>query len=571
MSSGLHDTLDASRYEVETAPDVVLWGPPGTGKTSSLMDVLADEIAGGVDPLHVGGYTYTTAMAGEFADRARETISGDLDDSHHYRTTHSECFRLLELHSDDVVDAQATAQFMDAHGWETEAGGVGPDGELDDDSPWATNVHGDREAIGDVLLKARTYCLNAGLPLDKWRDIPAMTDEEYRLLSDRDVSQFNAEYEAWKETEGLVDFDDMLLNVVEEGLTPHIDVLIEDEYQDKTPLQVEVYNLWADAADTVYVAGDPFQAIYGYAGTDPAYFQSAYEMADGARVLDVSYRLGASTIEAARRTLSYGGYEMPDVEPTGTAEVERIRSSDLIPHLERHESDECMHLVRANWHRDAVAGKLTEAGIPFRSDTTRWTAKQLSLFNGVCTVTETLDGLSFGERPRFETLSNAEAMRVGEALPGPAFEFDGRKAEAVEALEDGDVALGDVVDLGALQQVMSGNPFSGIKSRDSGSLVGSAIGSAALRDRLAAAFDSRDGARVEGVDHRIDTIHASKGRESDVVFLYDASLDVIEADADRRNEARVWYVGCSRARDHLYVVSSEFAKTRTAALPRRFE
>lgn len=571
MSSQLHDTIDASQYEVESSPDVVLWGPPGTGKTTSLMDILEREIAEGVDPLDIGGYTYTTAMAGEFADRARETIAGDLDDSHHYRTTHSECFRLLDLHSDDVVDGQATAHFMDAHGWETEREAAAPDGELDDDSPWATNVHGDREAIGDVLLKARTYCQNAGLPLDAWRDIPALTDEEYRLLNDRDVTEFNLEYERWKAKEGLVDFDDMLLNVVEEGLTPPVSVLIEDEFQDKTPLQVEVYNLWAEAADTVYVAGDPFQAIYGYAGTDPAYFQSAYEMADEARVLDVSYRLGASTIEAARRTLSYGGYEMPEVQPTGTAEVERIRSSNLIEHLERHEDDECMHLVRANWHRDNVAGKLTEAGIPFRSDTTRWTAKQLSLFNGVCTVKAELADLSFGERPTFDALSNAEAFRVGEALPGPTFDYDGRKGEAVEALSEGDVTLGDVVDLGALQQVMRGNPFSGIKSRDSGSLVGSAIGSASLRDRLAAAFDSRDGARVEGVEHRIDTIHASKGRESDVVFLYDASLDVIENDADRRNEARVWYVGATRAKKRLYVVTSEFAKTRTAALPRRFE
>jgi len=59
------------------------------------------------------------------------------------------------------------------------------------------------------------------------------------------------------------------------------------------------------------------------------------------------------------------------------------------------------------------------------------------------------------------------------------------------------------------------------------------------------------------------TIHASKGREADVVALYDgippAVQDSIRSDQrKRRAESRVWYVACTRAADELLVFRDEY-------------
>jgi DNA helicase-2/ATP-dependent DNA helicase PcrA len=57
----------------------------------------------------------------------------------------------------------------------------------------------------------------------------------------------------------------------------------------------------------------------------------------------------------------------------------------------------------------------------------------------------------------------------------------------------------------------------------------------------------------------VDTIHASKGREADVVILLDGITPRIynALNTEFENEVRVWYVGMTRARKALYVVPYE--------------
>jgi DNA helicase II / ATP-dependent DNA helicase PcrA len=43
-------------------------------------------------------------------------------------------------------------------------------------------------------------------------------------------------------------------------------VLFVDEFQDVSPLQFALYELWARTHERVYVAGDDDQTIYGFQG-----------------------------------------------------------------------------------------------------------------------------------------------------------------------------------------------------------------------------------------------------------------------------------------------------------------
>ena len=58
----------------------------------------------------------------------------------------------------------------------------------------------------------------------------------------------------------------------------------------------------------------------------------------------------------------------------------------------------------------------------------------------------------------------------------------------------------------------------------------------------------------------VDTIHASKGLESDVVFYIDAITENIQNELMIKgrsavdNELRIAYVGCTRAKEQLYIM-----------------
>lgn len=71
---------------------------------------------------------------------------------------------------------------------------------------------------------------------------------------------------------------------------------------------------------------------------------------------------------------------------------------------------------------------------------------------------------------------------------------------------------------------------------------------------------------MDDVGVSIKTIHAAKGGEATHVVLYDGitnkiSRSLTENEADRRNECRVWYVGLTRARQHLTVIFNGFQGT----------
>jgi superfamily I DNA/RNA helicase len=61
-------------------------------------------------------------------------------------------------------------------------------------------------------------------------------------------------------------------------------------------------------------------------------------------------------------------------------------------------------------------------------------------------------------------------------------------------------------------------------------------------------------------NRKIMTIHAAKGLEADAAFLHTAitptiQRGIIESSETSQAEARVWYVGSSRAREMLYIVN----------------
>ena len=68
----------------------IILGPPGTGKTTTLLNLVDEFIQDGVRPKQIGYFSFTKKAANEAADRAAEKFGLDKDnDLPFFRTLHS--------------------------------------------------------------------------------------------------------------------------------------------------------------------------------------------------------------------------------------------------------------------------------------------------------------------------------------------------------------------------------------------------------------------------------------------------------------------------------------------------
>jgi ATP-dependent exoDNAse (exonuclease V) beta subunit len=92
-------------------------------------------------------------------------------------------------------------------------------------------------------------------------------------------------YQELKREQGLLDFVDQEVHAldllsresVREVLRGEIDLVLVDEFQDTSPLQLAIFLRLADLAKKSVWVGDPKQAIFGFRGTDPALMDAAIE------------------------------------------------------------------------------------------------------------------------------------------------------------------------------------------------------------------------------------------------------------------------------------------------------
>ena len=108
----------------------------------------------------------------------------------------------------------------------------------------------------------------------------------------------------------MLDFDDLLLRgaagagggTAPSGFTH----LLVDEFQDINPVQFRLIRAWSRGGESLFVIGDPDQAIYGFRGSDARCFDRLREErpALGEITLFRNYRSAPPIIGAALPVLS---------------------------------------------------------------------------------------------------------------------------------------------------------------------------------------------------------------------------------------------------------------------------
>lgn len=259
----------------------ILLGPPGTGKTTRLLDILDRELTSGTRPDRIAFVSFTKKAVEEARDRAASRFGFVKEDMPWFRTLHSLAFSRLGLRRDEVMQPKNYREIGAALGltFSNKADA------LEEGLPQGKNL-GDRYTFLDGYARARGLSAT-----DAWRQ--CCDDEE---LNEFEFKRFRSTLSDYKRQRGMLDFTDML----EYQQAPiDVDVVIVDEAQDLSTLQWEFFRrVVAPGAARVYVAGDDDQAIYQWSGADVTHFQ---DLLGDREVLHQSHRVPRAIHKVANR------------------------------------------------------------------------------------------------------------------------------------------------------------------------------------------------------------------------------------------------------------------------------
>lgn len=535
-------------------------GAAGSGKTTELLRLMEGALERlGRDPLRLGLASFTRAARSEAVERAAaawnvppELLSGQ----GWFRTVHSTCRRCLAVDVGQIItDRQKDVE------WISEALGVKLSTEIDDDS-------GGTRFIGDPRVSAALNCWS--LARSSLRPLEEVCRRMRRIDDNAEdfakAAQIVEKYETAKRLDDRVDFTDLLARFAglgfsptdgvykrkPEGDLPPVDAWLFDEQQDASPLLDAVCKRLVSGPTVrwCYVVGDPFQAIYGFAGSSADCFLAW--PAQKERIMPKSYRCPKPILELGERCLRrmHRGYFDRKVAPAdheGSVE-EQNDIEDAVASVNPNES--WLLIARTNYQAGRLFAALGAAGKP---------AKWVSSPEGVSPRAAGLAALYTLEKGK--PITGEDWARATEVLPsrnrdGETILERGTKARFKKGEE---IANWDAIWMDDLASVGGSESLAGaIRSGAWVSLVDRGTEWRMKADRYGVSLASAPKVRV-------GTIHSVKGAEADnVVLLTTTSGRVVQGEDDAEQhdeECRIAYVGVTRARRRLIVLNEGRPRT----------
>lgn len=496
-----------------------IFGPPGCGKTTALMDILQQTLDSGVHPSRVAVCSFSRKAINEFVDRAASRFGGDRKMFPHMRTLHSTAFTALGLRTEDVMAASDYKKLGEMLGEVFVVNAVPEDGIIT-----TTDFHKGSQYLA-IIDRARYRMVSLE---DEWRQHDTY---EMSLSKCRQIEQQIALY---KQRLMKIDFVDMIETYIEQATPPALDLFILDEAQDLTPLQWKMAKKISDHALETFTAGDDDQAIHGWAGATGKEF---VEFGDNKSILTQSYRLPRKIFNLAARVVKRIDDRVPKMyRPTD-------EEGDLVWHYDLDSVDMSRGswtvMARTNYHAKLVATQLKNLGYyyalrgnpPISAKQGRAIQTWRTLVEGGTVDLQQVKEL-YEEVPKQGTkavVKRGAAKLLDAAAPDQMF------------------TISDLhTDYGLLVQP---NLF-GEYERDVFDILGMGNEMATyLRQVEMAGEDLTKPPRI-----KVSTIHAMKGGEDDNCVLMTAITKRIEESGDKDEEHRVFYVGITRARKALHIV-----------------
>lgn len=468
-----------------------IFGPPGTGKTTEMLNRVEQAKERGFDPDKIGFFSFTKAATNEALKRL------GLRRSDRISTLHSLMFRLNNHSTMSVVDSFKLKQLG-----------------LKIGIPFAqystASDTGEQMEEGDhyvsILNKARNQ-LNT--------DLLSAYNDSSREGSFIQFEYFAKSYTEWKRSNGYIDFTDMLEAYVKNPRNHGAECLFIDEAQDLSNLQWLVLRtmLKYPQVKEVHIAGDDDQAIYEWSGANThgmAEFETEYNASR--TVLGQSWRVPAEVHKLALDVIGRVGRRVDKVYLPRT-EPGLVRRFNHFDTKQIKHGDDVLILCRNYVVRKEIEEAMIADRIPYSND---------------------------GGRPGLYDTKYADGIR------------------AFNKLKRGD-DIGQI-ELDKMIAIADNRTKSEILARDFAPMLKrGAMRSFIIPYSLVDFYKDADLELQPTI--KISTIHSAKGREADHVVLHTGLTDktVNEIDKNPDAEARVWYVGVTRAKHRLDIIEGEKA------------
>jgi DNA helicase-2/ATP-dependent DNA helicase PcrA len=504
------------RAAVETVrgPVCILAGA-GSGKTTTITHRIANQVlTGAFRPSQILAVTFTDKAAGEMRARLERLGAHGVQ----ARTFHSAALAQLRYFVGDGLGQVLPSKALTLQPIRRSLPPpfkFRPLGDLAGEIEWAKNRR----------LTPETY-------------LSGLDGHEPPIPPDLMVSVFRR-YEAQKEGQGRVDFEDLLelaIRLYDENADAadtfrnRYRAFTVDEYQDVNLLQQSLLERWLGGRDELCVVGDDYQSIYSFTGATAEHLLKAQGQVFR---LEENYRSTPEILELANRLVpKLGGAEkvLRATRASGEAPVLRAcedaeaEVTSIVGNIETYRREgvpyeEIAVLYRINSRSEEFEEALSEAGIPYQVRGGAFLARPAA--RGMIRALR-----GSGGSPVAIVAEVAEAQGLVEVVPDAVGEE--------ELTRQGDLA----------RFVRLAEEF----------------GEGTVAEFLAD-LQSRFGEESAGRGVNLLTYHRAKGLEFEVVFLPRLDEGELPFKLARTAEAlaeerRLLYVGMTRAKRHLELTRS---------------
>jgi superfamily I DNA/RNA helicase len=521
---------------------ILLYGSPGTGKTYNILTYFVEPaLKAGIDTKRILSCSFTRAAAKELRDRlSKKTGLPEFTLLETCSTIHAEALRRFrtqfgmngyeiygETIYDNFLEEGPSSRFEETSKKEQE----------DEQRAQAIKIWdlSRNKLIGDLKSEAFERLVKN---LDTWANVER-------------IRNYIREYEGIKSRTKTLDFTDIIIKALR-CAPPERELLVVDEVQDCTPLQLLLLDKWINKAERVVLIGDGDQVLFEFSGVDPSSMIKLTEKGFTLRRLAKSFRVPKKIHKLARTIITKNvnridaPYEPLDKEGT-VLELSRPSAAEEIFNASS-EGKDVFVLARSANILGGWTDLLAEVGVPFINERGRspWGSQiELSVAKAVAAVKENLE------------MTYEDANRLIEKLPGRDPRFFKKKVTKVSLKAKYSTKSGTLI---SSQLSDDGIVLEEIKNADYKDLF--MLFKMEYRAAALANIIKRWGPEIlhKTPNVTLTSQHACKGRERDLVVV-DMGCPPFTAKAIaldktglvREAERRLCYVAFTRTKDTLII------------------
>ncbi|MFF2843777.1 ATP-dependent DNA helicase UvrD2 [Paenarthrobacter sp. NPDC057981] len=540
--------LDDEQREVAstlTGPMCVLAGA-GTGKTRAITHRIAYGVHSGVySPQRLLAVTFTARAAAEMRSRLRDLGVPNVQ----ARTFHAAALRQL--------------QFF----WPQAIGGTLPNlldhkANMIAEASRRLRLSTDRASIRDLAAEIEWAKVSMLTPANYLENAQGRgTPGGFDLTA---VSRVFQAYEDIKTDRNVIDFEDVLLitvGILQEDPKVAATVreqyrhFVVDEYQDVSPLQQRLLDLWLGGRDELCVVGDASQTIYSFTGASPKHllgFKAQFPEANVVKLIR-DYRSTPQVVKLANELLGSrrSGGPVADAAWAPPLKLVAQRPSGPEPRFMECPDDEAEAAVVAGRIQELLDSgvQASEIAILFRTNGQSEAYEQALASAGIGYQLRGGERFFARKEVRDAILQLRAATRA--VAEGPQEPLGQIVRDIVASLGYTDAAPHNG---GALRERWESLAALVALADELSVSRGESFTLAEFVNELQERSVAQHAPTVQGVT--LASLHSAKGLEWDAVFLVGLSeglmpISFADSPEDVDEERRLLYVGITRAREHL--------------------